>query len=304
MSTTTHGATRTLASPLPIDLRATLGPLWHGRPDPTMRLATDHAQRGVRTPEGPAAVDIRVSGTTVALDAYGPGATWLLDRAPALVGATDDLVGFVPQHRAVGRAARRRPGLRIAASGTVWDVLVPTILAQKVTGKEAAHAWLRLIHRWGEPAPGPLGLSLPPAPEVLATLPIWDMHAAGIEEKRAATIRRAAARHDRLQAIAGMATRDAYERLTAVAGIGPWTAALVIRTVNGDPDPVEVGDFHIKNHVSWNLAGEPRGDDARMLELLEPYRGHRGRVVRLLVAGAPRAPAHGPRHAIRDIRDL
>ena len=48
---------------------------------------------------------------------------------------------------------------------------------------------------------------------------------------------------------------------------------------------MSVGDYHLPNLVAWALAGEPRGTDERMLELLEPYRGHRGRVQQLLEAG-------------------
>ncbi|MGH2687137.1 MAG: DNA-3-methyladenine glycosylase 2 family protein, partial [Actinomycetota bacterium] len=58
------------------------------------------------------------------------------------------------------------------------------------------------------------------------------------------------------------------------------------------------------HQVSWALAGEPRGDDARMLELLEPYRGHRGRVVRLIVAAGIGPPRRGPRLATRSIARL
>ena len=305
MTTATSGLTRTCTSPVPISLRTTLGPLWFGRGDATTRLTADRLQRAVLTPEGPGTIDVvahdphRLTAT-----AWGPGADWLLEHAPRLVGASDHDGGFTPCHRAVERAARRAPGLRIPALGTIWDVLVPTILAQKVTGLEAARSWLRLTRRFGELAPGPLGLTLPPRPERLAALPVWDFHRLGVEEKRAETIRRAGRRHDRLQAITEMGTVAAYQRLTAIPGIGAWTAALVIRFSTGDPDPVEVGDFHVKHHVCWNLAGEARGDDVRMMELLEPYRGQRGRVVRLLEVGAPRAPAFGPRHAIRDIRDL
>jgi hypothetical protein len=36
-----------------------------------------------------------------------------------------------------------------------------------------------------------------------------------------------------------------------------------------------------------------------MLELLEPYRGHRGRVLRLLMAGGVGPPRRGPRLALR-----
>jgi 3-methyladenine DNA glycosylase/8-oxoguanine DNA glycosylase len=69
----------------------------------------------------------------------------------------------------------------------------------------------------------------------------------------------------------------------------------------GDPDAVSEGDFHLPNLVAWNLAGEPRGTDERMLQLLEPYRGQRGRVQRLLEAGGTGAPRFGPRMRIHSI---
>jgi 3-methyladenine DNA glycosylase/8-oxoguanine DNA glycosylase len=92
--------------------------------------------------------------------------------------------------------------------------------------------------------------------------------------------------------------------LAAVGGIGPWTIAEVRRVAFGDPDAISVGDYHIPHLVSWVLAGEPRGSDARMLELLEPYRGQRGRVQRLLELSARFPPRRGPRLAARDIRRL
>lgn len=304
MTTTAETATRRFPLPAPINLRTSLGPLWYGPRDPSTRLDHDRLQRAVLTPDGPGTIELVLTGGHGFASGWGPGREWLLEQAPALAGACDDDSGFVAQHRAVARAARAAPGLRVPATGTVWDVLVPTVLAQKVTGLEAARSWLRMLRRWGEPAPGPLGLNLPPRPERVAEVRSWEFHDVGVEQKRAATIHRAALVHDRLEAITAMSAAAAYRRLTSVRGVGPWTAALVIRAANGDPDAVEVGDFHVKHHVCWNLAGQPRGDDVRMLELLEPYRGHRGRVVRLLVESAPRAPAFGPRHAVRDIRGL
>jgi len=64
---------------------------------------------------------------------------------------------------------------------------------------------------------------------------------------------------------------------------------------------VSVGDFHVPNIVAWALAREPRGSDERMLELLEPYRPHRGRVQLLLERGGIRPPAFGPRMEPRAI---
>ncbi|MBW2254586.1 MAG: DNA-3-methyladenine glycosylase 2 family protein, partial [Deltaproteobacteria bacterium] len=62
-------------------------------------------------------------------------------------------------------------------------------------------------------------------------------------------------------------------------------------------------DFHLPHTVAWALAGEPRGTDERMLELLEPYRPHRGRVVRLVGLAAIHAPKYGPRMEVVDIRE-
>ena len=93
----------------------------------------------------------------------------------------------------------------------------------------------------------------------------------------------------------------ALDRLRAVPGIGPWTAARVAMTALGDADAVAVGDYHLPHIVAWALAGEPRGTDASMLDLLEPYQGHRARVQRLLLAAGIEAPRFGPKMPIRSI---
>ncbi|HYN69556.1 MAG TPA: hypothetical protein VEX41_05040, partial [Candidatus Eisenbacteria bacterium] len=93
-------------------------------------------------------------------------------------------------------------------------------------------------------------------------------------------------------------------RLRGYPGIGPWTAAEVSVRALGDPDAVSVGDAHLSHVVAWSLAGEPRATDERMLELLEPWRGHRARVVRLLESSGRVPPRFGPRVAPRDLTDL
>ncbi|NJD27892.1 MAG: DNA-3-methyladenine glycosylase 2 family protein, partial [Chloroflexi bacterium] len=69
------------------------------------------------------------------------------------------------------------------------------------------------------------------------------------------------------------------------------------------PDAVSLADAHLPNIVAWALAAEPRATDARMLELLEPWRGHRARIIRLLELGGIAPPRFGPRVAPRDIRE-
>ena len=245
--------------------------------------------------------------------AWGPGAAWALARLEALLGLDDDPGALVPRHDAVATAVRRVRGLRIGRSGAVIEALVPAILEQKVTGAEAGRTYRGLIARYGEPAPGGFGLRLQPDPGVLADLPYHAFHPLGLERRRAELVRavcRDAARLERLgEAAAGPGAEEparaaAYAALRAFPGIGPWTAAEVGIRAFGDPDAVSVGDFHLPNMVAWALAGEPRGTDERMLELLEPYRGQRGRVVRLLELAGTQAPRYGPRLAPRRIADL
>ena len=292
---------RTFRLEAPLDLRLTLGPLLRGTGDPTMRLTATRAIRTTRTPDGPATIELVLGGSDLRVEAWGPGAEIALDGAAALAGLDDDRAGFVAGRGLIGELDRRLPGLRIGRTGAVFESLVPTILEQKVVGMEARRAYRGLIARWGEPAPGPFGLRLLPAPEVVGAIPYHEFHPLGVERRRSDLIRAVAQRAARFEEVVALPREDAYRRLRAMPGIGPWTAAEVALRALGDVDAVSVGDFHLPNLVSFALAGEPRGTDARMLELLEPYRGQRGRVIRLLEASGIWPPARGPRFPIRSI---
>ncbi|HEX2646984.1 MAG TPA: DNA-3-methyladenine glycosylase 2 family protein, partial [Candidatus Dormibacteraeota bacterium] len=153
----------------------------------------------------------------------------------------------------------------------------------------------------GEPAPGPARLRLPPSPQVLSKTPYWAFHRFGIERRRADIVIRAARSANRLEEIVAMDLPSAYERLRAFPGVGPWTAAKVATVALGDPDAVPVGDYHIPHSVGFLFDGTPRSSDERMLELLEPYRGHRARVLRLIAFAGITAPRFGPHQPLRHI---
>jgi len=266
-----------------------------------MRLARNGAIRATRTPDGPATIALTVDGERLHFEAWGPGADRALDGAPALAGVEDGRDGFAPADRLLADLDRRMPGLRIGRSGAVLEALIPAVLEQKVTGAEARRAYRGIIAQWGETAPGPFGLRLLPPPEILARLPYEAFHPIGLERRRADLIRSVALRAARFEEIVDLPLPDAYRRLTALPGLGPWTAAEVALRALGDPDAVSVGDYHIPNMVGFALAGERKATDARMLELLAPYRGQRGRVIRLLEASGIRPPARGPRMSTRSI---
>ena len=296
---------RTFEPPHPIDLRATLGIMLRGGRDRTMRVGrTPEGEiwRATRTPDGPCTQHLVQHGSRITMRAWGSGATWAVDRAPLLVGANDETIDFVAHHDVIHAANRANPGLRFPCTMAVWEILLPVILEQKVTGLEARMSYGLLQRQLSEPAPpsddGP-PLLLPPSPEVVAGTPSHVFHAANVERKRSDTIRRAASYAHRLEEAVGMSRDDAMVRLRALPGMGIWTANEVAAIALGDADAVSVGDYHTKNWVSWALAGEPRGTDERMVELLEPYRGHRGRVVRLIMASGLRPPKYGPRLSIQ-----
>lgn len=292
---------RTITLPFAVDLLRSLRALRLGKHDPTIALTSTRVAVSMHTPIGEAALVATHEGDRFEVEAWGLGAEWALETAPGLLGVLDDRAGFDPVDPVVRRLQRDADGLRLPRTGRVVDALVPAVLSQRVTGFEAKRSFRQLVERWGEPAPGPTGLLLAPRPETIAELGYYELHVVGVEKKRAEALRRACAHAARLADVGANDPDALRSRLEALVGIGVWTSAEVARTALGDPDAVSVGDFHLKNLVSWALAQEPRGSDERMLELLEPYVGHRGRVCRLLESSGLSAPRRGPRRAIEPI---
>ncbi|SCL31351.1 3-methyladenine DNA glycosylase/8-oxoguanine DNA glycosylase [Micromonospora nigra] len=294
-------ARRVLRPPPGYRLAESVRPLTFSPYDPCARIVGGTFWWAARTPTGPGTLGLRPAAGELHAEGYGPGGDWLVHRADAVAGLRDDLTGFAAlaaAHPVVARLAARHAGLRMPATGLVFPRVLRAVLEQKVTGKEAYRGYAATVRHFAEPAPGPMQpLLLPPEPAAIAATPYWVFHPFGVEQRRAETLRRAAALAQRWERCADSA--EATRRLTAVPGIGPWTAAEVVRVAYGDADAVSVGDYHVPNTVAWALAGEPRGDDARMLALLEPFRGHRGRVCRLLEAAGVQAPKFGPRAPIR-----
>jgi 3-methyladenine DNA glycosylase/8-oxoguanine DNA glycosylase len=291
--------TRTLRTDEGYRFTASVAPLLTRRTDPCATLSGRDFFFAARTPDGPGTLHLR---RTEALEAtaYGPGAPWLLDRADAYAGLRDDLTGFAvlaATHPVVARLAHTFAGTRMPATGLIFRRVLVAVLEQKVTGTEAYRAYRGIVRKFGEPAPGPVALTLPPDPAAIAATPYWEFHRFGVEQRRTQALLRIAVEAARLERCADSA--EATRRMTALPGIGPWTAAEVVRTAYGDPDAVSVGDYHIPNTVAFALAGEARGTDERMLELLTPYAGHRGRVCDLLAAGGIGAPRFGPRMPLR-----
>ncbi|MFF7780801.1 DNA-3-methyladenine glycosylase family protein [Streptomyces tanashiensis] len=298
---------RSLDTAQDLDLGLTLGPLRRGPADPTFRATPDGSVwRTGRTPDGAGTLRVRIEGGRAAAEAWGPGADWLLDRLPALLGAEDDPAAFVPRHKLLLATHRRRPGLRLTRTGLVLESLIPSVLEQKVTTNEAYGSWRVLVRKFGEPAPGPApeGMYVMPDARTWTQIPSWEWHRANVDGKRAATIVRAARVAARLEEAVEMDGPAARRRLELIPGIGPWTSAETIQRSNGAPDEVTTGDLHLPGIVGWALAGDRTADDEAMLELLAPYAGQRHRAARLILLSGRVPPRRAPRMTPGDIAGL
>jgi len=293
------------------DLRAScLGQYRNGRRDPTTQMSDRMFRRATWTPDGPGVLEVEQPfSETPIVSGHGPGGEWLSASWIRLRGDLDTTPGIVAMHPAVERAATRWAALPLGASGTPYHELLPAVLGQRITSIEAHAQWCRLVETFGETAPDPAGtLTLPPPPDRLADIPYHQFHRLGIEKKRADTLREVArnsrwlVRDWNVALDAGIAACTAS--LQRIRGVGPWTAAVAGGAAFGDPDALQVGDFHVKNTVAWALEGRPRGTDDEMVASLACYPGQRHRVVRWLELDGWRAPARGPRRRILSIARL
>ena len=299
---------RTLVFPGPASPGFTLAPQRRGPGDPCYQLDAQRAiwRTSLQT-SGPVTARIhRTAPDTVTCQAWGDGAQEYVDALPALLGFDDDASDFRPQHPVVAAAAARVPHLRLGRTARVLEALVPAVIEQRVPGADAFRAWRLLVTKFGTPAPGPAParMRVPPSAEAWRRIPSWEFHRANVDRGRARTIVGCAQRGATLERLSGRPVVDAREALTTLPGVGVWTAAEVAQRAFGDADALSIGDYHIAKMIGWTLIGKPV-DDAGMVELLEPMRPHRYRVVRMLEAsGLALEPRRGARLPVQQISKL
>lgn len=286
----------------PFDLIASQRLLRLGPSDPSVRLEGDAVWRTTRSPDGPVTYRAHSpSDRTVQFDAWGPGAPWALDNARSLLGLTDDPTAFTPDDPLLRRLHARYEGLRLPRTLRITERLIVTILQQLVTWREARRAYHLIIDRYGEDAPGPVPLRLLPSSETLRRVPGYALTPLGVLYRQSRTLAEVAARGRSIDRLIDRPPLEAQERLSSIRGLGPWTLAWMRAVVFGDADAVLLGDYHLPNEVCFALTGDRNGNDARMLELLEPYAGHRWRAITLLRLGSKGPPRRGPRRAMRPL---
>ena len=299
---------RTVTFPGVASFGHTLAPLRRGPRDPSFQVCGDATiWRTSLLPTGPVAAQIsRAAPDAAHCVAWGSGAEEFVETLPAMLGADDDASDFVPRDPTVAAAHRRVPHLRLGRTGQVLEALIPAVIEQRVPGADAFRSWRVLLTKFGTPPPGPApaGMRVPPSAQTWRNIPSWEFHRANVDPRRAQTVVSCARRAASLERLAAQPAAHALEALQSLPGVGAWTAAETVQRAFGDADAVSVGDYHIPKMIGWTLVGRPVDDDV-MLELLEPMRPHRHRVVRLLEAsGLAYEPRRGARLPVQQIRSI
>ena len=269
----------------------------------TFRLAGREPRNGGR-PESP--LEGTVDAGIVRVEAHGDGcldvevcpptARVLLDVAGRLRRLFDldaDPLSFGPHlSGAPGLSARMDalPGIRIPGAWDGFELAVRAILGQQVTVKGATTLTGRLVDKLGEALPDQLsgsGLARTfPSPGAVAA---FDLRTIGVPAARAAAL------HALAESVATGALNlgpaadpdTTRARLTAIPGVGFWTAEYVAMRALRDPDAFPAGDLGLRKAVS---SGAPV--NARELRTIaEAWRPWRAYAAMLLWQdGAARQP--------------
>lgn len=274
-----------------------------GRSDPTVLIERTSEQERYakcsRTPEGPVTmvawtdaraagpgVEIGAAGLRVQVALYGPGARWVVPRLRAVLGL-DDEANFTPSHPRLASARAAFRSTRLVHALSLPELHAILILQQRITFAEAARSWRRMIELHAERAPGPIPLCVPPGPEEWLALRQPRARELGIDAHRWRALQHAA--RAAAEVTARSYDRERLQELTRrLPGTGPWTTGLLLGLGTADADAIVLGDVHLPHDLSALLTDVPVGSDDEMIRLLEPFRPHRFRVVRVLLGSGRR----------------
>ncbi len=269
-----------------------------GHYDPTAALGQSHFTKAFMGPSGICSVAMQPAPGGLLLACEGPDAAEIHAQLLASISASatgDGYHHFQPQHPVLERLHREQAGLRLVRVPWLFDIACSAVLQQRVRSTDAMSDWRHIANRFGSRSSA--GACAFPSPASLAALAPWQLEALGIDAKRARTLI-ALAREIRLNPLRpAMTFAQLRGRLARVPGVGPWTVETVLGFGAADPDALPLGDLYLPHLVAFTLAGESEGSDTRMIELLEPFRGQRFRVARLILGSGIALPRTGPRRS-------
>ncbi|HLH47134.1 MAG TPA: AlkA N-terminal domain-containing protein, partial [Acidimicrobiales bacterium] len=203
------------------------------------------------------------------------GLIHLVERARRLAGLDADpeeAVGVLTRSRLLRPLLERRPGLRVPGCWDPFETSVRTILGQQVGVPAASLFAGRLAAAAGTPVPGLGAVGITHLFPTAAALADADLADVGLTTARVVAVRAfaAAVAEDRIRLDRSVGLEALEASLTALPGIGPWTAQCIALRL-GEPDAFPAGDLGLRRAVRRLDPAGP-GDAAGIQRLAESWR--------------------------------
>ncbi len=191
--------------------------------------------------------------------------------------------------RLIDAAGKPRPldGPDRAAPGEHYAALVRAIVGQQLSTKAARSIWLRVVEHFGGHAPTPA--------QVLACDP-EELRAAGGLSRAKTSYLRSLAEHVEsgeleLGRLEELTDDEVIAELTAVRGIGEWSAHMFLIFQLRRPDVIAPGDLGIRRAIQIAYGMDELPTAAEVIERAEPWRPHRSLACRYLWRSLDNEPA-------------
>jgi DNA-3-methyladenine glycosylase II len=223
------------------------------------------------------------SGLAVRIDADGVTAYGTYtegDRGEVahLLGAGFDIVAFAQAHPAL---ASRAPGFRPPLLADPFEMLVTAVTAQQISLRAAAVMRAGLVRRLGERVchDGVEWWRFPRQDEVRGA-DLTGLKLSGMK------IRSILALSEADLDLVGLDDDLVIARLTALPGIGRWTAEWFLARCLGRPGVVAAGDLGVRKAVAAWFSDDPIWPEARVREAMAPFAEHTNLAVHYMLSPA------------------
>jgi len=193
----------------------------------------------------------------------------------------DPVIGaIVEAHGRLDREERRR-----GRPADAYGALLRSIVGQQLSTKAARTIYGRLAGLYGDRAPSPQ--------ELVATDP-ERLREAGLSRAKASYLRSLAehvlAGELELERLTELPDDEVSAQLTAVKGLGQWTADMFLIFHLGRPDVLPVGDLGVRRAVQIAYALDALPKPAELAQIAEPWRPHRSLASLYLWSSLDNAP--------------
>lgn len=199
------------------------------------------------------------------------------------LGTRVDLEGFyeMASHESeLAEIARAARGVKPPRFPSLWEAICNAVVYQQVSLEAATSIMRRFVAHLGRPVSfvDYLLYTFPPPDSVLQTDPDV-LRTLGLSANKVRALQEAAATllagQLRAEDLEKLPSQEAMSRLTALRGVGPWTAAVILLRGLGRLDVFPEGDSGARRSIQGLLGSAAAGDAAleSLPARLGPWRG-------------------------------